>query len=453
MQIDRDWMWYKAWGRYAWNSHRGEDLSYWKQQIADYYGVDTIAANYILRAYDETGEIAPKLIRRFGITEGNRQTLLLGMKMAQLVNPYKFNIYPGFYESCGPNGEKLIEYVEKEWKGLPHEGELPLDIVKECVNHGKNAIQQIENFTASYHATKHQDELKRVFNDFTFYSIFAESFYYKVLAAQQVLNYKWTKETKYLDEAIPLLEKSLQAWKELAKNTANSYLYANSMQTSQRRIPVGGNDGNFKTWTEMIPVYQEEFDALKLNTNKLHRRRRSGGDPSLTEQHPKAIPSKVTLISPTTTTTLRRNALLFENRSDTKINAIATELQGLRALVLNRDSTRINGTTIEFSTDEPTKMLVGFFQDDDPKWAKAPTLETDALGNEYGQAEPILYNAINIKDMPPVHIHAYQFKAGHHTINLPKGIICVVGFTGSDIKQRDVGLQSAGDEVDWLFMK
>ncbi|MBP5711927.1 MAG: hypothetical protein J6W77_02850, partial [Prevotella sp.] len=228
---------------------------------------------------------------------------------------------------------------------------------------------------------------------------------------------------------------------------------ANSMQTSQRRIPVGGNDGNFKTWTEMIPVYQEEFDALKLNTNKLHRRRRSGGDPSLTEQHPKAIPSKVTLISPTSTTTLRRNALLFENRSDTKINAIATELQGLRALVLNRDSTRINGTTIEFSTDEPTKMLVGFFQDDDPKWAKAPTLETDALGNEYGQAEPILYNAINIKDMPPVHIHAYQFKAGHHTINLPKGIICVVGFTGSDIKQRDVGLQSAGDEVDWLFMK
>ncbi len=98
-------------------------------------------------------------------------------------------------------------------------------------------------------------------------------------------------------------------------------------------------------------------------------------------------------------------------------------------------------------------MLVGFFQDDDPKWAKAPKLETDATGNEYGQAEPVLYYAINMKEMPPIHIHAYHFEAGNHSINLPKGIICVVGFTDSEIRQRDVGLQSAGDEVDWLFMK
>ena len=111
------------------------------------------------------------------------------------------------------------------------------------------------------------------------------------------------------------------------------------------------------------------------------------------------------------------------------------------------------GTTIEFSCTEPVKMLVGFFQDDDPKWAKAPTLETDATGNEYGQAEPILTNAVSMFQMPPVHIHAYFFDAGHHTINLPKGIIMVAGFTSDAIRPRDVGLQGAGDEVDWLFMK
>ena len=55
--------------------------------------------------------------------------------------------------------------------------------------------------------------------------------------------------------------------------------------------------------------------------------------------------------------------------------------------------------------------------------------------------------------MPPVHIHAYFFEAGHHAINLPKGIIMVAGFTSDAIRPRDVGLQSAGDEVDWLFMK
>ena len=38
-----------------------------------------------------------------------------------------------------PEGEKLIEYVEKEWKKQPHVGELPLDIVAQVVEHGDKA--------------------------------------------------------------------------------------------------------------------------------------------------------------------------------------------------------------------------------------------------------------------------------------------------------------------------
>ena len=121
--------------------------------------------------------------------------------------------------------------------------------------------------------------------------------------------------------------------------------------------------------------------------------------------------------------------------------------------MLNRDTTRIIGTSIAFETDKPVKLLVGFFQDDDPKWAKAPKLEVDATGNEYGQAEPVLTNAVSMVQMPKVNIHAYHFTAGRHTINLPKGIIMVAGFTASDIKPRDCGLNGGGDEVDWLFQK
>ena len=69
LQIDRDWMWYSAWGRYAWKSQRDNDNVYWQKVLADYYGTDTLTARHILKAYDESGEIAPKLIRRFGITE------------------------------------------------------------------------------------------------------------------------------------------------------------------------------------------------------------------------------------------------------------------------------------------------------------------------------------------------------------------------------------------------
>ena len=459
LQIDRDWMWYKAWGRYAWNCHRGDDKTFWIRQLSDYYGIDTIAAGHLLKAYDEVGEIAPKLLRRFGITEGNRQTLLLGMKMTQLVNPYKYTIYPGFYESCGPQGEKLIEYVEKEWKGEKHVGELPLDIVGQCVDHGMKASEALINGLENVKATKHQDELKRVFTDIACYTTFAHAFQQKVLAAQQVLNYKWTKDTKYLDAAVPLLEKSRDAWKMLCILTEDTYLYANSMQTAQRRIPVGGDNGNYKTWTDMLPIYEEELENLKTNIAKLHNPQSASATHILpahaanvqltyagSPKRPEGKSKEVACVP------LAKDALLFEGRTE-RIDTVAPELQAMQALVLNRDTTRIEGTTVEFSCQEPVQMLVGFFVDDDPKWARPPKLETDATGNEYGQAEPVLSNAIVIKQMPPVNIHAYHFPAGRHTIRLPKGIIMVAGFTTDEIKSRDASLQGAGDEVDWLFMK
>lgn len=447
LQIDRDWMWYRAWGRYAWNCERGADQTYWKEQLADYYGIDTISAGQLLRAYDEAGEIAPKLLRRFGITEGNRQTLLLGMTMGELVNPYKYTIYPGFYESCGPEGEKLIEYVEKEWKGEKHVGELPLDIVEQCAQHGIEAEHAVDLLVAN--PTRHADEFERVRKDMKFYRMFAAAFRLKVIAAQQVLNYKWSQDIKYLDKAVQYMEQSQNWWNVLSAATQDAYLYANSMQTAQRRIPVGGDGGKMKTWSELATVYQAELDALKENIIKLKNPVEKANENILPAQ-----PASVKLFAKNTQLiTLKKGAIIFENRPDTPVDSVAPELIGLHALVLNRDTTRIVGTTIEFESDKPVKLLVGLFKDDDSKWAKAPKLEIDATGNEYGQAEPLLTNAISIVQMPKVNIHQYTLPAGRQTLHLPKGILMVAGFTTSDIKPRDCGLNGPSGEVDWLFQK
>ena len=447
LQIDRDWMWYAAWGRYSWNCHRGDDKAYWEKRLADYYGTDTLTAKRIIEAYDESGEIAPKLLRRFGITEGNRQTLLLGMKMSQLVNPYKYTVYEEFYQSCGPAGEKLIEYVEKEWKHEKHSGELPLDIVDQCVTHGDKAVAAISGIGDKI--TKNKDEFNRLVNDINCYKDFAYSFKYKVLAAQQVLNYKWSKDINYLNKAVPLLEKSNDYYAQLVNKTKDTYLYANSMQTSQRRIPVGGDDGKFKTWTEMVPVYDEELAALKSNIKMLTSpKQETSNDKDII----KAENADVKLISNYKRVKLTKGAKLFENR-DEAIDSLAPELEGLEALVLNRDTTRINGGVVEFETDKPVKMLVGFFIDDQNKFASPPKLETDATGNEFGQAEPVISNAISMSNMPIVNIHAYHLQPGRHTIRLPKGIIMVAGFTATDLKIRDARLNGLSNEVDWLFMK
>ena len=449
-QLNRDWMWYQAWGRYSWNDQRGADKTFWKKELADYYGIDTIAASHLLNAYDEAGEIAPKLLRRFGITEGNRQTLLLGMTMGELVNPYKYTIYPGFYESCGPEGEKLIEYIEKEYKGQAHKGELPFDIVDQCVNHGDRAL--IEMGAVGTKPTRHAEEYERVWNDFLCYATFAKAFQLKVRAAAEVLRYKWTKDIAHLETAEKWLEQSLSIWYDLSRMTDQWYLYANSMQTAQRRIPVGGDGGKMKTWSELAKVYQEELDAFKGHIEKL-KHPVAQTDVLINPLKPADVTIHKVQNSKFTVQSLQKGAILFENRPDTPVDSLAPELVGLQALVLNRDTTRIVGTSIEYESDKPVKLLVGLFKDDDKKFAKAPKLEIDATGNEYGQAEPILTNAISIVQLPKVNIHQYSLPAGRNTIRLPKGILMVAGFTQSDIKPRDCGLNGPSGEVDWLFQK
>ncbi len=449
LQLVRDSAWYEGWGRYAWKADRdrNDEIKYWDHRFARTYGLSDEQGAKIRTAFEESGEIAPKLLRRFGITEGNRQTLLLGMFMSQLVNPYKYTIYPGFYESCGPEGEKLIEFVEKEYKGQPHKGELPLQITAECVAHGDKAVAAIEEVEG---ATPNADELARVKNDMNCYRLFAYVFDRKVKAAREVLNYQYTKDLSYLDKAVPLMEEALDYYRKLVDLTKDTYLYANSMQTSQRRIPIGGDDGKNKTWIEMLPHYEAELANFKNNIAML-KDKAAGKITEKDEKIKAARNADVTVGGNMQRVKLVEGASLLANMPDSKIIGLAPELEGLEAFVVNGDDQRKEGTRLEFESKKPVKLLVGYFKDDQKKYAKAPKLETDASANEYGQAEPVLTNAVHLDKMPLANVHSYNFGAGKNTLLLPKGYTLVLGFTSDDIKPRNVALAGADETIDWLF--
>lgn len=449
LQLVRDSAWYEGWGRYAWKADRdrNDEIKYWDHRFARTYGLSDEQGAKIRTAFEESGEIAPKLLRRFGITEGNRQTLLLGMFMSQLVNPYKYTIYPGFYESCGPEGEKLIEFVEKEYKGQPHVGELPLQITAECVAHGDKAVAAIEEVEG---ATANADELNRVKNDMNCYRLFAYVFDRKVKAAREVLNYQYTKDLSYLDKAVPLMEEALDYYRKLVDLTKDTYLYANSMQTSQRRIPIGGDDGKNKTWIEMLPHYEAELANFKNNIAML-KDKAAGKITEKDEKIKAARNADVTVGGNMQRVKLVEGASLLANMPDSKIVGLAPELEGLEAFVVNGDHQRKEGTRLEFESKKPVKLLVGYFKDDQKKYAKAPKLETDASANEYGQAEPVLTNAVHLDKLPLANVHAYNFGAGKNTLLLPKGYTLVLGFTSDDIKPRNAALAGADETIDWLF--
>ena len=452
LEMDRDWIWYKAWARYAWDSKRdkNEEIKFWDKDLAAKYGTDLEAADNIKKAYDESGEIAPKTLRRFGITEGNRQTLLLGMFESQLVNPAKWRVYPGFHESCGPAGELLLEYAKREWNKQPHSGELPTQIIAEITEHGRLAVEAIDKAEKS--VTKDKEEFLRLKNDIHAYKAFADFFSEKVKAAILVLRYSYSNDINDLDKAMPHLEKSIQHYELLVNLTKDSYLYANSMQTAQRRIPIGGDDGNNKTWAELLPHYERELANFKRNLDLL----KASKDGKIETKEGKPWqPVDVTLLNESKGTYAVKNGTKVYGTPISELVKVAPELQNLKGIAFEETEQNEKGTHLKFKNTKPVKLVVGYFNSDQKRFLFPPSLETDAAGNAHGQAEVILASAMNLKELPRVNIHTYTFQPGENKLDLGKGRVLILGFIDANqtVTPRDVGYIDAGEKgaIDWLF--
>lgn len=455
MQIERDWLWFKMWSRYAWKAKRDRvsEINYWGDEIASQFGTNLDAGKNILEAYEQIGEIAPKLLRRFGITDGNRQTLTLGMLMTQLINPYRYGLFTLLYEAEAPPGEPLAEYAEKEWQGRAHIGETPLIVISEIKTHGDKAVAAID--AAAKFVTKDKAEFERVKNDVYAYRTMAYHYASKAEAALYILRYKYSNDIKDLDKALPLLQQSVDDYRQLANLTKGTYLYANSMQTQQRKIPLRGVDATFKNWYEVLVPFEEE---LKIFEYKLDSLKNKTG----------AVAQKPVVLQ-NANVKIEGNAVFYKIDSLAKlfadtnfvIRSYAPELKGLRGVRYGVQQQIQNGTQLSFTNSRPVKVLVGFFDPQkaaftkDTVFLKAPELETNALANDYGQADRRIANAMVIPGMPQLHVHAYDFKAGSNTLKLEKGVALILGFIDGDapLKTYDAGLYESGNRknVDWLF--
>ncbi|MDR6337842.1 hypothetical protein HNQ91_000864 [Filimonas zeae] len=452
MQIERDWIWYKAWSRYAWNCDRDrvQEVAYWGGLLASKFGTGQAAGKSVLDAYEASGEIAPKLLRRFGITDGNRQTLTLGMFMNQLINPYRFGLFTLLYNSEGPEGEMLIEYAEKDWKGQSHTGETPVQIMQEVVAHGEAAVAAIEKAAGS--VTREKDEFNRLKNDMYCYRALAHCFAEKAQASLWVLRYKYSRKVSDLDSALPYLQKSVDWYSKLTDLTKGTYRYANSMQTAQRKIPIGGNDGKNKTWAELLPHYQQELATFRHNIDSLKQPASANAAPAT-----RALlqPAAVTITSAFEGNYNMAVGQMMFTDTMAVIKNYAPELTSLNALRFTKAKQIAEGTTIQFTTQEPVELLVGFFNKKVPGVLHEPELETNASANDYGQAEVKVANGIVVTGFPAVNIHSYGFKAGTHTLTLARGAVMVLGFVkaGQMQKPYDAGLVPGVTklELDWLF--
>lgn len=448
LQLDRDWIWYKAWARYSWKAdrERSAEIGYWGEVLGQKYGTDVAAGKEILKAYEEAGEISPKLLRRYGITDGNRQTLTLGMLMTQLINPFRYGLFTLLYTSEAPEGEMIIEYAEKDWKKEKHIGETPVQVASEVVAHGAEAVAAIER--AAPMVTKDKEEFGRLRNDMYCYQEMAGFYAEKVKAALLILRYKYSGSVADLEQAVPLLEKSLLHYAGLVKLTRDSYLYANSMQTKQRKIPMRGVDKTFIEWKEMLPVYQRELNVFKRKIDSLKSNRSVAKEQTrpLKNADVKVLNKNVSFY------TMNQGVSVFTDTT-AMVNLYAQELKGLKGIAFSKAAQVKNGTALEFKSAVPVTVLVGFFNEKRSGYLAAPELETDASANNYGQAEAKYSNALLVNGFPIANIHAYTFPAGTNTLTLARGACVVLGFVDATEKIRiyNAGVDGKSKDIDWLF--
>ncbi|MCA9259651.1 MAG: hypothetical protein KDA61_10650, partial [Planctomycetales bacterium] len=416
-QIERDWMWFDAWARYAWNPDVSDEVDqrYWIERHADRFGRE--AAPFILDAVNDAGECAPRLIRRLGITEGNRQTLSLGMTLEQLTDPQKYNAYPDLWLSQAPPGERLDEFVRREWDGLPHEGETPIDVASEAVHFASRAVKAMD--AAAEHVTRNHAEFDRLHNDCR--CILAMSLHYqaKTNAARLVLRHRRSGAGQDLLDAARSLDESVEHYRQLVDLTDEAYRFANSMQIGHRRIPYRGAEGGapaFYHWRQVLPRFETE--ALEF------RRSLPVGDAATTDAAPSggkrpnsdnsAAFAEAEYALPNAhppTYRLAPGDCVFSDRPAV-IKTLVPELVGLKAVRTPYDSAAAANCDLEIDLSHAARILVGYFRTTEPGWRRPPNPDIDARAYERDEVEPLLTDAVVIEGMPPVDVYAFTVPQG-----------------------------------------
>lgn len=410
LQWQRDWIWFTAWARYSWNPYIPDaaDHEYWIGRLTDYYGDET-AARHLLEAMNQAGEIAPILIRRLGITEGNRQTLSLGMTLDELVHPKKYGAIPDLWESQAPPGERLDEYVQKEWNHLPHAGETPESAIQQALACAARAVEEVD--AAGPFVKKNRGEYLRLRNDIDCQHALAENYAAKTKAAEWMLRFDYSHKNEDRVQAGQCLAQSLKWFEELDRLATPAYHFANGMQTSQRKIPFTGGHGRTGAnylWSQVLPLYQKELADFQAGLD--------AAAPARADHSPSATPwpaAGFTLLSTNAESyPVALGARVFTDR-DFVLEKINPALRGMTGIRFSHEQAKKGHyQPIVFSVREPVRVLVGYFDSSAKGWLQVPQLETTAQADERGGVDVALPDAVTVSGCPLVNVHAFRFDAG-----------------------------------------
>ncbi|OZB98212.1 hypothetical protein [Paenibacillus sp. XY044] len=455
-QMERDWIWFEAWLRYAWNPDRDvrAERQHWIARLEHKYG-SREAGERILDAYEASGKCAPMLLRRFGITQGNRQTMSLGMTMSQLTNPDRYVPWSELWKSHAPPGERLEEYVLKDLAGLPHIGETPLDIVKEVERSSEEAFNAVN--LARNSVLKSKAEFERFASDVEAIRAMTGVYTCKVRAAMLVLMYKhmvggrYTIKVELLEEAAEWVERSVAEYCRLTEITESKYWFAGGMQTRFRKVPF--RDGKaFNHWKDCLPLYERELDVFRRRISEL----RAGQLPtellSASPPYERYRQSQFTLHSEHAELFRIENGARVFKDGNIPIIYCAEELSGLTGIRFSQMQAAHEEMSLDIELQNPALILLGYFHSQDDPWLKPTEQEIEEI--QRTELGPVLRKGLRLFAYPSVNIHALPYAAGRHTLRFGRGAFIIAGIVETNQKLSDREFNPRNNDrvlLDWLY--
>ncbi|MDE3105472.1 MAG: hypothetical protein KGK08_09890 [Acidobacteriota bacterium] len=446
-QTDRDWIWYEAWARYAWNPNRDPQAEavYWAQRFADRFGSE-VAGQHLLAAYELSGVCAPRLLPRIGITEGNRQVFSLGMTMPQLIDAARFNPAQTLWTGDAPDGERLVDYVAAEAAHKPHHGDTPIVAAQESAASAARAVQEAE--AAASGITRNQQEYQRIVNDMRAIAALMAFYNAKTQAAADVMLFGYDRDPQHLHAAEDLLRASVEHFRTLVQLTDTTYRDAAAMHTTQRQIPVRGGPST-EHFRDLLPVYEHELATFHARLQKLgsagsaitdHNQSGTAGSKPLA-QVPFTLSQGDASVFPVAV-----GEPIFNGSDRMKITALDPSLVGLRGIRLALQG---HGS-VEFSLPQPAQVLIGTVH------AKgADALNLSSATEQWNIAIP---DALRLSgSSTPVTAWTMQLPAGRNQLALGAGSFVVLGFLPASVELRpqvrfDASAGTSGPpNLDWLF--
>jgi hypothetical protein len=248
LQWRRDWMWFHAWARYAWNPERdqADEKAHWTAQLAERYGADS--APHMLKAFEDSADVLPGIQRLLWLDNSNHTLVASGITLEQLEKA------PGIPFLPTPGVVRIPKWIETLKQGKPVEGQSPLDFLAQRVTQSEAAFSSAQRGAQA--ATVNKEDAERIVTDMLAVTWVAKFYRDKLEAASAKAKFDaGIDKLRNRELWTNALRESVNDFRQLTDLTHRTYESMSDVPAwfPTRKLPCPYH------WTDLLPIYEKEL--------------------------------------------------------------------------------------------------------------------------------------------------------------------------------------------------